>query len=312
MKVLGFGAILWDDIGGEPAGSQGISVMGERNIGGAVFNVVAHLRRLGCEGYMLSAIGDDALGRRTFEELERLGVHRDFVGTVEAPTCLVRVSFDAEGFPRYSSPDLVSWDQIRVEDGEVRRIDEVGFDWLVFGTLEQRNPVSRAALRRVLAGARFGKVYLDLTLRGDCYSRGLLDESIRNAQVVKMNDEEALTVNRLFGFREEDLGALLRRIAREFGSQVVCITLGSRGALIGDASTVLHKPAYRVRVQDTVGSGDAFSAGLLYKLGQGAPIDESCDFANRMGALISAKRSSIPDYELSELDHIRDTLEAAL
>jgi fructokinase len=61
-----------------------------------------------------------------------------------------------------------------------------------------------------------------------------------------------------------------------------------------------------VQVRDTVGSGDAFSAGLLYKLAQGAPLDSACGFANKMGALISSKKSSIPDYDLAELDALVD------
>ena len=65
MKVLGFGAVLWDDIA-DPAAPPADSVAGEANIGGAVFNVVVHLQRLGYAAYMLSAIGRDPLGERTW------------------------------------------------------------------------------------------------------------------------------------------------------------------------------------------------------------------------------------------------------
>ena len=61
----------------------------------------------------------------------------------------------------------------------------------------------------------------------------------------------------------------------------------------------------------TVGSGDAFSAGLLYMLGRRASLDDACDFANRMGALISAKKSSLPEYDISELDRILQTVKPA-
>jgi fructokinase len=123
-----------------------------------------------------------------------------------------------------------------------------------------------------------------------------------------MNEEEALEVNRLFGFRQSDLRRLLPAIAREFNSEIVCITLGDRGAFIGDRSTIVYKPAYEVEVKDTVGSGDAFSAGLLYMLGLNASLDEACDFANKMGALISEKTSSIPDYDIAELDRFLETV----
>ena len=303
MKVLGFGAVLWDDIA-DPAAPPADSVAGEANIGGAVFNVVVHLQRLGYAAYMLSAIGRDPLGERTWRELDRLGIRRDFIASVAAPTCLIEVTFDREGQPHYSSPDVVSWDCIEAPANLVAEVDAVAFDVLVFGTLEQRSSASRATLRRVLEGARFEKVFLDLTLRGDCYDRDLLDYSMRRADIIKMNDDEARVVNELFGFGRPDLRELLPLIAREFDGDLVCITLGADGTLAGDRSHLLHAPGYRVAVVDTVGCGDAFSAGLLYRLGAGGSLAEACDFGNRMGALISARRSSIPDYDLAELDRL--------
>ena len=199
MKVLGFGAVLWDDIA-DPAAPPADSVAGEANIGGAVFNVVVHLQRLGYAAYMLSAIGRDPLGERTWRELDRLGIRRDFIASVAAPTCLIEVTFDSAGQPHYSSPDVVSWDRIEARANLVAEVDAVAFDVLVFGTLEQRSSASRATLRRVLEGARFEKVFLDLTLRGDFYDRDLLDYSMRRADIIKMNDDEARVVNELFGF----------------------------------------------------------------------------------------------------------------
>lgn len=304
MKVLGFGAVLWDDIA-DPTAAPTDSVAGEANIGGAVFNVVVHLRRLGYAAYMLSAIGRDPLGERTWRELDRLGIRRDFIGSVAAPTCLIEVTFDHDGQPHYSSPDVVSWDRIEAPANLVAEVDALAFDVLVFGTLEQRSATSRATLRRVLEDARFEKVFLDLTLRGDFYDRDLLDHSMRRADVVKMNDDEARVVNELFGFGRGELWELLPVIAREFDSELVCITLGADGALAGGRSEVLHAPGYPVTVVDTVGCGDAFSAGLLYRLGAGGSLADACDFGNRMGALISAKRSSIPDYDLADLDRLR-------
>ena len=308
MKVLGFGAILWDDIADSGAGSAD-SVAGEANIGGAVFNVVVHLGKLNYAAYMLSAIGRDELGERTWQEVDRLRIHRDFISSVDAPTCLIEVTFDSDGFPHYSSPDVVSWDQIEPAENLVADVNAQDFDYLVFGTLEQRNPVSRATLQTVLEDAHFKSVYLDLTLRGDSYDRDLLDHSMRNSDIVKMNDEEALVVNELFGLGQRDPRELVAPIAREFDSDLVCITLGSGGAVAGDRSTTIHAPAYRVDVVDTVGCGDAFSAGLVYQLGMDASLEEACEFGNKMGALISSKRSSIPDYDLAELEQLTEILE---
>ena len=276
------------------------------SIGGSVFNVIVGLEKLGYDAYMLSALGDDRLGEETFKELGRRSIHSEFIATVTAPTCLIEVEFDEAGLPRYSSPRVVSWDWIEVGEKQIEEIDRLDIDVFVFGTLEQRNLISRTTLCKVFEKAHFGTVYMDLTLRGNFYSRDLLDYSMRKANIVKMNEEEALVVNELFGFKEPHLPDLARAIAHEFDNDAVCITLGCRGALIADKASCLCKPAYRVAVRDTVGSGDAFSAGLLYMLGKGASFDEACDFANRMGALISSKRGALPDYDLSELERMRD------
>ena len=303
MNVLGFGAILWDDIreDGEPPDPN--SLTAETNIGGAVFNVIVHMQKFGYEGYMLSAIGNDKLGEKTFKEVNRLNIHREFISTVQAPTCLIKVTFNEDGFPHYSSPDLVSWDQIEIEEDDIRKINDLDFDFLVYGTLEQRNAVSRNTLQKVLANAHFKSVYTDLTLRGGFYDRELLGYSIGKANIVKMNDEEARVLNKLFGFNQKEVQGLIPIIAREFNTDIVCITLGEYGAYIGDPSTTVYKPGYKNTVKDTVGCGDAFSAGLLYKLGNGSTIAEACEFGNKMGALISSKKSSIPDYDLSELEN---------
>ncbi len=298
---MGFGAILWDEISADPCAKNPAV---QRNIGGAVFNVIVHLQKLGYAAYMLSAIGADELGTETFRELSRLGIHDDFIATVTDPTCLIHVTFDARGFPRYSSPAKVSWDQIAVDDRGIEKIDKLGFDYLVYGTLEQRDPLSRATLHRVLENAHFCRTYVDLSLRGNSYGRDVLDYSMRRSSIAKMNEEEANVVKEVFGFRQTNLAELAAAFCREFDNQIVCITLGSRGALIGDCSTVIYRPGYSIAVQDTVGSGDAFSAGLLFMLGKGAPLDAACDFGNRMGALISSKKGALPPYDVSEMANI--------
>jgi len=306
MKALGFGAILWDECpeeSGDP-GAPRPSARGLR-IGGSVFNVIVHLRRLGGEAYMVSALGNDELGGLAFREMRRMGIDGEFVETVQEPTCRIHVTFDADGSPRYSSPPLVSWDRISVRPETAERIRSLGFDFLVFGTLEQRDAVSRAALEGILAGGGFGSTYIDLTLRGGAYNREMLDRSMRRTNIVKMNEEEARVVNELFELHQDDPSRLLQLIRREFANDIVCITLGGRGALVGDDSQTLHMPGYRVRIADTVGSGDAFSAGLLFQLAKGAPLGDACDFGNRMGALISSKRGALPEYDLGELDSLR-------
>jgi fructokinase len=300
MTTIGFGAILWDDIP-EPDNLDKRSCA--RNIGGSVFNVLVHLHTLGHQSYMISAIGDDELGWKTFETIERLGIERDFIALVPEETCLIRVSFDSTNSPHYSSPDQVSWDNISLQADQLASLNSQTFDYLVFGTLEQRDPRSRSTLRHVLSHGSFRNIFVDLTLR-EFYSRELLEETMCSATIIKMNDSEAMEVNRLFGFGQTRPDRLIPLLAKTFSADIACITCGERGVWAGDVSTVIHRPAYCTKICDTVGCGDAFSAAFIHKHGKGSPLEECCDYGNRLAALIASKRSSIPDWEPNELEGI--------
>jgi fructokinase len=250
---------------------------------------------------MISALGGDALGARTFDTIEQMGVRRDFIAVVPEETCLVKVSFDAAGFPQYSAPEVSSWDDIVLSEAQFAALRGQGFDYLVHGTLEQRDPRSRSTLQRVLREGSFKNIFVDLTLRHH-YSKELLEDTMRRATILKMNDEEAMEVNRLFRFGETRVEMLVKRMASEFGNRIACITVGERGAYVGDSTFVERTPAYKTKVCDTVGCGDAFSAAFLAKHSQGAPLMECCDFGNRFAALIASKRSSCPDYDMSEIE----------
>ncbi len=302
MKVLGFGAILWDRVVGRDA--RGNACPDRMTIGGSVFNVIAHLRKLGHEVYMLTALGVDELGQCAREEVARRGIRPDFIGTSRAPTCCIEVRHDEHGLPRYSSPDITSWDQVEIGPETLADVDGLKFDCVVFGTLEQRNPVSRDTLWKVLGLDSIRSRFIDLTLRGTFYSRELLDRCLRRATIAKMNEEEALVVDERFGLGERDPGRLMQRICLEFGPAITCITLGERGALIGDRGGSTLVPGYSVTVEDTIGCGDAFSAGLLHMLALGASKEAACEFANRMGALIATRPGAVPDYSLSEIDGV--------
>ena len=299
MKAIGFGAILWDDIGaaGKPA-----------NIGGSVFNVIAHLKKLGGDGYMLSSIGDDSLGKITIEKLKQLGIHQDFISIVSFPTCIIPVKFDGLGLPHYSTPDNVSWDQISVTNSKLKKMNDLQFACLIYGTLEQRSATSRKTLEKVFNSVSFRNKYIDLTLRGNFYSKKLLDNSMRQATILKMNEEEALEVKRLFNFSETKIDKMIKQFQNFFNSKVVIITLGRKGVIAVNQEEVIYKKTYKVDVVDTVGSGDAFSAGFLYKYLNGTSLEQACDFGNRLASVISSKKSSLPDYELSEIYDL-DTLE---
>jgi fructokinase len=59
-------------------------------------------------------------------------------------------------------------------------------------------------------------------------------------------------------------------------------------------------------VEDTVGSGDAFLAGYLFKLDNNATPQESLAFANALGAFIATRSGACPPYSLEMVNHLKE------
>ena len=289
MKILGFGAVLWDEISGE------------KNIGGAVFNLVTHCRKLGAEAFFYTAVGADKLGERTIELVRDLGIHTDFVKTVDWPTCVVKVSIDESGGAKYSVPTMTSWDFIAATEEDFSTVDSLDFDYFCFGTIEQRSSTSRKTLRSLLRHCRFKNIFLDANLRLDYYNRAILQYSLRQSNMAKFNKEEMSIVSKLLGFGQVGYEDFIQIMIRRYGLKLVCVTLGRDGALLGSNTELVHCPGYTVEVSDTVGAGDAFSAGLLLKEHSAVSLHETVDFACRLGSIVASRRGAIPDYELDDI-----------
>lgn len=300
MKALGFGAIVWDDIPARGAAPE--AEPRAQNIGGAVFNVMAHLVRLGCEAAMVSAIGTDALGDRTMGVVRETGVDTTYLRRIDKPTCLVPVVFDAAGQPSYTVPEDVSWDAIEVTDADLTAIRNETFDNFFYGTIEQRSETTRNGLRRLVEHGGFKRIFLDVNLRPPFYSPEIVTYSLAHCTDVKINREEADEIGDMLDIGQMETEAFCTALRERFGIERVVVTDAENGACCLDGTGFAHCPGYRVGIADPVGAGDAFLAGLAYRLHAGDDLRSACDFGNRLGALIASKTSSIPQYDLTELE----------
>ena len=294
MKVLGFGAVLWDEIDGR------------LNIGGAVFNLVAHTQRLGSNSGFITAVGNDELGKETLQIIRANGVDASLIRLVDIPTCVVKVTLGPDGTPSYSIPEFTSWDLIDIDEKALTEVNEACYDYFSFGTIEQRNPLSRNSLHAILDRCTFGHVFLDLNLRLHYFSNEVLRYSLQACDILKLNEEEAQRVAETFGF-DHRYESLARSMHKEFDIELICITEGERGAFLWSGEGSEYCRGYTVDVVDTVGAGDAFSAGLLHEHYRGVSLSETGDFACRLGALIASKRGAIPRYNRSDIDMLIDS-----
>jgi fructokinase len=213
--------------------------------------------------------------------LQRNGLH---------PTSTVEVQVDRRGQPRFTIHENVAWDFLSWTESWKRLARKA--DAVCFGTLAQRAPRSRKAITQFLRSTRGVRVF-DVNLRQSFYSTEVLRESIGIATIVKMNDDELRIIQRLLGVEapQQELAAT-RLLA--FGPKLVCVTRGNQGSLLASARGVVEHRGFSVRVKDTVGSGDAFTAALVHAYLRGASLQEMSEAANRMGSWVATQEGGTP------------------
>jgi len=295
--VVGLGELLWDLF---PRGKQ---------LGGAPANFAYITALLGDSGIVASRIGDDRLGQEALWHLKSNGldvhhVQRDLVH----PTGTVKVEVDSKGQAEYIFPENVAWDFMDFSE-----------DWIslarsthavCFGSLAQRNAVSRATIRAFLAALpSFAIGIFDVNLRQSYFSSEILRDSARFAKVLKLNDEEFprfLDIMQCpLKISERSDITCARWLCKEFGVQLVCITRGAHGSLLVTATSQDEHPGFSVKIADTVGAGDAFTATMVHHALRGSSLSTINAAANRMGAWVASQEGAMPPADPDVLKEIR-------
>ena len=288
-RAIGIGELLWDLL---PAGPR---------LGGAPFNVVAHLHRLGFHASYLSAVGRDELGARAFAEVAQLGVDASLIQLADLPTGIVRVELDADGVPAYEIVSPAAYEATLSPDLPPA---ERGFDVIVFGTLAQRFPGVVAATRHLSEASPDAVRLYDVNLRHGCWTPQLVTGLLESATVVKMNEAEAATIACDLGIPAAPLQDFARALAARHGVRGVCVTRGADGAALFLDGVFRQVRAVPVSVADTVGAGDAFAAGLAAGVAVGWPIEAILDLSSRLAGLVASRVGAIPDWDMSELGRL--------
>ena len=283
--ILSCGEMLWDLF---PAGPR---------FGGAPANFACHAALHGARVALLSAVGDDPRGREATAILRRFGLDPSLVQTIaDAPTGAVGVSLDAAGKPTFEIHAGSAWDRIAWTPALATYLD--GVDALYFGTLGQRDPVSRATIRRALAVAKSrGRLrVLDVNLRRPFFDDALIRESIAEASVLKLSDDELDAVLAACGVPHgPDPTASLRALLVRHRLDLVALTRGTAGALLVSATEVIDQPGIPTMVRDTVGAGDSFTAALVVGLLRGEPLNTLARVACETAAAVCAHAGALPE-----------------
>jgi fructokinase len=296
--VLAFGEVLWDILPTETV------------LGGAPCNFIYRINALGERGIMVSRLGADDYGDRASHILQKMQLD---IGMVQRdrrhPTGIVHVSFDEHNNPSYVIVPQAAYDYI--ESNEQLEQAASTADCLCFGTVAQRSEVSRRTLFRLLEQCADGLKVLDINLRKDCYTQDMVLESLRQADLLKLNEDEAAALGDMLDIKTESMPELCRGLIKEWDLQYCLVTLEERGAFgISANDECVYVPGHVVAFEDPLGAGDAFLAGVVHHLLHGETLAEACAFGNCMGALVCTKSGATePVYqrELEELANNRQS-----
>jgi len=275
-QVLAFGEILWDLLPSGPA------------LGGAPFNFACRIHSLGEAVGFVSRVGEDDLGREAARQLRELGLRDEWLQWDPAlPTGAVEVQVAADGSPDFTILPNRAYDAIELTPALARLAEKA--DCFCFGTLIQRSPRSRETLYQLLEAARGAVRLLDVNLRRGCYTRETVEASLKRATLLKLNEEEIETVARIAGVPATPPDRFARAILERADLEGCVVTLGPRGALaVSRSEGPVYEPGRKVKVVDTCGAGDAFTAGFAHGWLVGEPLAVCCALGNVLGALAAA------------------------
>jgi fructokinase len=282
QAIVGLGELLWDLL---PSGHQ---------LGGAPANFAYCSHLLGNRAVVASRVGSDDLGREARARLLCSGITDQFLQTdPDHPTGTVDVQLDSTGQPKFEIATNSAWDFLRWNDFWKDLAQSA--DAVCFGTLAQRSPQSRQTILDFLDATPPEALRIfDVNLRQSFYSPEIIIDSLKRANVVKLNHEEVPRVAELLAISSIDLLDFSRTLLKAVDLRLICVTPGAHGSVICDRNETYEHPGFQVQINDTVGAGDAFTAGLVHELLRGSPLRKMSDTANRMGAWVASCSGAMP------------------
>ncbi|MBQ1954535.1 MAG: hypothetical protein II350_02230 [Clostridia bacterium] len=283
-KILCIGEILWDVIGEN------------KYLGGAPLNVAANLSALGAESWVLSALGKDELGRLALEKMASANINTGLVAVLDGvPTGTAIVHPELDGNERFELPYPVAYDGIELSEDSVKLLCEIAPDGIVYGTLgAYRSPKVLKSLQAVLASFPYALTLYDVNLRKDYFNKELVSFLASRATVMKLNDGEVEILSPMLFGKKLGIADFAKIALASFGCKYVVVTKGEHGAEIFGRDAKFSVCGINADVVDTVGAGDAFSAGVIMALLNGGTAEEALNKGNLCGAECVSHAGAFP------------------
>ncbi len=280
--IVGMGEALWDCL---PEG---------RKFGGAPANFAYHVGQFGWHSVVVSAVGNDELGDEIMQIVRSVNLDNRIARVIQ-PTGTVQVTLSGDGIPTYEICEDVAWDNIPwSEDLEALAKKTRA---VCFGSLAQRSAGSRDTIMRFIDAMDIDteRIY-DINLRQHFYSMEVIEDSLRRATILKLNEEEIVVVAELLGLSGSEEEKCRQILARYPKLKMVILTYGAVGSYVFSPSVTSYQPTPKVQVADTVGAGDSFTATFIAQYIKGKSIQDAHRIAVQASAFVCTQNGAMPKF----------------
>ena len=278
--IVGLGEALWDCL---PEGKK---------IGGAPANFAFHVGQFGHNSLAISAIGNDKLGEETLAEFDKKHVNY-LMPVVDYPTGTVQVTLDEAGVPTYEIKEGVAWDNIPFTP-EIEKVAK-NCRAVCFGSLAQRSSVSRNTIQQFLdATPKDCLKIFDINLRQNFYNETIIRNSLKQCNILKINDEELVSIGRIFGYPGLDMENKYWLLIGKYNPDMLVLTCGVNGSYVFAPNVESYQKTPIVEVADTVGAGDSFTGTFTAAILAGKCIAEAHSLAVEASAYVCTKNGAMP------------------
>lgn len=279
--VAGMGEALWDVL---PEGKE---------IGGSPAKCAYHVSQFGLNSCVVSAVGDDLLGKEIIEDFTSKGLHH-LIENVAYPTGTVQIGIDKDGIPQYEIRENVAWDDIPFTP-QLKQLTE-NTKAVCFGSMAQRNVVTRNTINSFLDAMPKEQtlIVFDVNLRQGFYYKDILYHSMERCNILKINDEKLVEVSRMFGYPDIDFQDKCWILLEKHNLKMLILTCGLNGSYVFTPGNVSFQPTPAVEVADTVGAGDSFTAAFIANMLKGKTVAEAHCRAVRTSAFVCTQKGAMP------------------
>ncbi len=270
--VLSFGEVLMD-------------CFPDKNvIGGAPFNVVTHLKRLGENVAIISKIGKDKVGGEILDFLKSEGTDGFIQIDDTLKTGYVTVSLN-NGQPSYKIHSGTGWEFLDYVKSNTQP------DYFVFGSLCLYFSHNKKSFEQYVKAFPNAIKVCDINLRTPFYNIENIELCLKNSDILKINDEELdYLAKNVFSCSDA-----IAHLKNNYKIQKIILTKGSKGAdLFWDNKHYTVEAGKVNDLKDTVGAGDAFTSQFIYGLLHQIKAEENLKRASDFASKICEQSGAIP------------------